>query len=424
VITYKIPYKSDYNFDELRKEYSSIVRYAYSRFLDGMNEKDIRMMFKLNFNGLKLSNSWIQQCGIREAKQIFKRFKNNKVIFGGKFNYIQRLKGKITQEEYRRNRLLPLNIQGEMLQYGNRMFDLDIPNQKIIFKLNRKEHIEINLPKIRKNWKNKLLQLQNRSEFKEQSFQIKIDSDFIYISFEDKNKKIYLKNNRYLGIDLNPSNIGISIIENNNILYTKEYSFKNIINEILNSKISSDSKKSKHLQNKLNHELIQISKNIESLLKYWKVKYIFVEDLKFKQKDSGLGKTFNRITKNLWKRNKFIDNLSKRIAFFGGIIFSINPAYSSFIGNIQHEYSDPINASIEIARRGYEIIIQKNKKFYPDLNNVKDQWKEYLTEDIKSWKEFFLKIKNLGLKYRVSLDTSSRVFSLFHKKSKIVYFVY
>lgn len=311
-----------------------------------------------------------------------------------------------------------------MLQYGNRMFDLDIPNQKIIFKLNRKNHIEINLPKIRKNWKNKLLQLQTRAEFKEQPFQIKIDSDFIYISFEDKNEKIYLKNNRYLGIDLNPSNIGISIIENNNILYTKEYSFDSIVKEILNSKISSDSKKSKHLQSKLNHELIQISKDIESLLKYWKFNFVFIEDLKFKQKDAGLGKTFNRITKNLWKRNKFIDNLKKRITFFGCKTFNVNPAYSSFIGNIQHAYSDPINASIEIARRGYEVIIEKNKKFYPDLNNVKDQWKEYLTEDIKSWKEFFLKIKNSGLKYRVSLDGSSRVFSLFHKKSKIIYFVY
>ena len=391
MITYKIPYKSDYNFDELRKEYSSTVRYAYSRFLDGMNEKDIRLMFKLNFKGLKLSNSWLQQCGIREAKQIFKRFKSDKVIFGGKFNYNQRLKGKITQEEYRKKRLLPLNIQGEMLQYGNRMFDLDIPNQKIIFKLNRKNHIEINLPKIRKNWKNKLLQLQTRAEFKEQPFQIKIDSDFIYISFEDKNEKIYLKNNRYLGIDLNPSNIGISIIENNNILYTKEYSFDSIVKEILNSKISSDSKKSKHLQSKLNHELIQISKDIESLLKYWKFNFVFIEDLKFKQKDAGLGKTFNRITKNLWKRNKFIDNLKKRITFFGCKTFNVNPAYSSFIGNIQHAYSDPINASIEIARRGYEVIIEKNKKFYPDLNNVKDQWKEYLTEYIKTWKEFFLK---------------------------------
>lgn len=106
MITYKIPYKSDYNFDELRKEYSSTVRYAYSRFLDGMNEKDIRLMFKLNFKGLKLSNSWLQQCGIREAKQIFKRFKSDKVIFGGKFNYNQRLKGKITQEEYRKKKII------------------------------------------------------------------------------------------------------------------------------------------------------------------------------------------------------------------------------------------------------------------------------------------------------------------------------
>jgi hypothetical protein len=196
----------------------------------------------------------------------------------------------------------------------------------------------------------------------------------------------------------------------------------------MNSKLASDSKRSKYLQQKLSHETLQISKAIEDLVRYWKVKFVFVEDLCFKPGTAGLGKKFNRLTKNLWKREKFLGNLEKRIGNLGGKLFKVNPAYSSFIGNLCHDYSDPVNASLEIARRGWEVILLKNKKFYPDLTveSLKDQWKEYLSEEVRDWKELFTKIKDSKMKYRVSLaDLRVKVFSLFHRKSRVlVYSVY
>jgi len=98
---------------------------------------------------------------------------------------------------------------------------------------------------------------------------------------------------------------------------------------------------------------------------------------------------------------------------------------TSFIGNLNYNYSDPINASIEIGRRGYEVIILKNKKFYPDFSGLKDHWKEYFNQyHIKSWKEFFIKIKNSEMKYRVPLNKSFNVLSHLSKKSKICYYLY
>ena len=134
--TIKLPYKTNEDLTSILKQYSSVVRYSYNRFLDGKTEKDIRELTK-SLNNIDLLNSWLVQCGIKDGKAIQTRFKNEKVIFGGKFNLINRLKNKITKEEYQLRRLNPINIQGEELKQGNRSVKLDImENNKNIFKLN------------------------------------------------------------------------------------------------------------------------------------------------------------------------------------------------------------------------------------------------------------------------------------------------
>ena len=110
------------------------------------------------------------------------------------------------------------------------------------------------------------------------------------------------------------------------------------------------------------------------------------------------------------------------IIFFKTIkCYKINAAYSSYIGNIQHNYSDPINASIEVGRRGYEVIILKNKdKFYPDLH-IKDsllhQWKEMdIDRCVGSWKELCLYIKNSKLRYRVPICDVAKHHKVYRQK--------
>ena len=84
---------------------------------------------------------------------------------------------------------------------------------------------------------------------------------------------------------------------------------------------------------------------------------------------------------------------------------------------MQHDYTDAVNASIEIARRGFEYRIKKNTKgFYPKLL-AKHQWKE-MAARYATWKEFFNETKNLKLKYRVSLEECQKDFKVFQQNSR------
>lgn len=417
--TIKLPYKTTEDLTSILKQYSNVVRYSYNRFLEGKNEKDIRELSK-SFNSIDLLNSWLIQCGIKEGKAIQTRFKNEKVIFGDKYNLINRLKNKITKEEYQLKRMCPINIQGEELKQGNRSFKLDIiENNQIIFKLNRNKHIELKLPKLRDNIKKELFKLQQLNEVKNgqkgYTYSIRFDLSNIYISFEEfKQEAIKLNENRYLGIDLNPDTIGVSVLENDKIIHTQEFSLKPIFSKILSEKLSSNSNGMKYFQNKLKFETFEISKSISLIAKQFNCKSVFIEDLHFK--GSSTIKISNRKNKNLWKRELFINNLTKRLNTLGIKLYSVNPAYSSFIGNLMYDYTDAVNASIEIARRGYEYRIKKNNKgFYPNLL-VKHQWKEMATK-FTDWKKFFIEIKNLKLKYLVSLGEVKHTFNVFQQNS-------
>jgi IS605 OrfB family transposase len=416
MITIKLPYYIESEnlktLEKLRKQYSSVVRFSYNRFLEGKSQKDIRLLTSF-LNNIDLLNSWMIQCGIKEAESIYSKNLDKKVIFGSKNNFNKRIKGLISNSELKEKRILPIMIQGESTKMGNRLFKLNIiNNNEIIFKVSRQQHIKIKLPRLRNNYKKSLYNLEQLNNIKQGekglTYSIRIDSNNIYISFEPIKDQYNLLNDRYIGIDLNPNEIGISIKKGDMILEKRHY--------VLNIKEND--------HNKVKHEIFEISKGIEKLFKKWNCKYVFIEDLTIKSKQHNKGRKFNKMINNQWIRKDFINNLEKRVKNLGGKLFKINPVYSSFIGNMIHDFSDPINASLEIGRRGYEVIILKNKKFYPDINLVKDQWKEYLTKSVNNWKEFFAVIKNSGMRYRISLDESFNVLSLLSKKSKISYYLY
>jgi IS605 OrfB family transposase len=418
--TIKLPYKTSEDLVPILKQYLSVVRYSYNRFLEGKKEKEVRHLTK-SLNNIDLLNSWLVQCAILDGKTIHTRFGNKKVIFGGKTNFINRLKNKISKKEYQLKRLLPVNIQGEALACGNRSFKLDIiEDNRIIFKLNKSRHISLELPNLRNNIKNELFKLQQLNEVKQKqkgyTYSVRFDLKHIYISFEEfKNENTTtLNKNRCLGIDLNTDTIGISILENEKIIHAQEFSLKLIITKILNENLSSDSDRMKYFHNKLRFETIEISKSITKLAKQYNCKSVFIEDLHFK--GSSTIKIANRKVRNLWKRELFIKNLIKRLSIEGINLYSVNPAYSSFIGNLQYDYTDAVNASIEIARRGFEYRVKKNKKgFFPNLS-VKHRWKE-MAAKYTDWKKFYFDAINSKMKYRVLLDECLHKFNVFQQNS-------
>jgi hypothetical protein len=338
-----------------------------------------------------------------------------KRIFGSKSNLIKRSKGLISKEEFKNNRILPLLMIGESPKKGNRKFNFT-NTEFIEFKPFNKCKISISLPKLRKNIKSELESLIKFSNSNELPYQIQLSDKFIWITFDNfKLEDLEKENtyspikNRYCGIDLNPNFIGFSVKENDKIIHTEEIDLKNLTGKNIK-------------YDKLNHETIEIFHYIGRKLKSLNVEYVFLEDLNFKNGNKGLGKRFNRLVINQWNRNVPFEILSK---YFKGKIFKVNAAYSSTIGNCLYNYPDPINASLEIGRRGFEVIILKKKNekgvssFYTefDLSMMREEIRNQTAHlELNSWKELHTFLKNSGLRYRVSLDEAISLHRVFSRK--------
>lgn len=413
--------------ERLISESSNMIRLSYNRFADGLNEKSIRNLSKFYKNIPE--DSWLIQSSIRKAKSLYeanKTFRNTKnLVFGGRFNFFQRCKNKISKEQYKNKRNLVICSQGEKLQKGNRKFSLDLQNNQIIFKINKQKHINLKLPNLRKNYLKELLLIENLMNMKQLTLSVELNSNFIYLSFDEKliSQSSYKGNENVLSsIDMNPNYIGFSICKYINnvqtIIYTEtidiSYYTKNL------HKPSNDSR-SRHQVNKQEYEITKIAKYLIDKSKQFNCGKFIIEDLNIKNKDSDLGKGFNRLCKNKWNRNLLVRCLNKHSIINNIEFIKVNPVYTSFIGNINYDFPDMVAASIEINRRGYFKYIKN--QFYPKLINKEDlsnQWKEAINWSYSNWKELFDIIKTSKLKYRRSLDSFEfKVFRLNSNKSFI-----
>lgn len=409
---------------ELRT-YNSVVHFAYNRFHDDSStkEKDVRSQVNQLFKG-KL-NSWLLQCAIKEGKSIQERNNNKKVIFGGKSLYKRYLRGFICKEEFSKQRQLPISSQGEMLRKGNRMFDFHLDNQSLVFKISKDKHINIQLGKIHRTLQKELNKLNELCYDKKVTVSIKLNNDYIWITYDEKlldysMKFNELKDNRVMGLDMNPNYIGLSVIE-----FDKEDDFKILHKQVFDLKRLTDKNIS---TNKRQYEIIKICHTINDLINYWKCKKLSIEDLNIKSSDKGQGKTFNRLCNNVWDRSLISNKLMMLSNIYGYELVKANPVYSSFIGNLVYGDSttpDMVAASIEIARRGYKKY-EKNW-FYPvfDIDCLDEQWKQTLA-GVKDWKNAFLKIKNSKVKYRVLLNdiVQNAVFSKYNRKTKVIIYLF
>lgn len=450
MITIKLPYntssENENSIKDIQRIQSSMIRFIFNRLHEKMPRKNIAILCKEKFN----LDSWFIQSSYIKAKSLFDS-NDKKKIFGGKFNFNQRKNGKISKEEFKEKRLLPIHIEGESPKNGNRKFNLDIvKHNKIIFKPKHGLKIEIILPKLRKSYLKHLTLLERLAKQKSLPYTIEMSKDFIYISFEmseikrlrsvisrafTKNdvrikskeslKALESKNinksnkNRILGIDLNPNYLGYSIIE------FKNNNFKIIRKEYIDfTKLNHNSKDKKYNANKKKHELIESLKFMFKIAVQYNISKISIEELNFKNKgDKGLGKRFNRLTLNTWHRNLILQQLEKRCVEHNIELIKINPAYSSIVGNVLYGSNttpDSIAASIEIARRGFN----KYKKnwFYPDIPTkefLQNRWKEDVNIFGNTWKELYSQIKESKLRYRFLHDKQHAfaVLKMFSNKS-------
>lgn len=408
MITINIPFKCNENvlLKNDQRVYSSIVRYAFNRF------KDKKLSFtKIYQNCSKKFDlpTHLITSAIREAKSIFSLNKEKKVVFG---KFKQFLKKKISKEDYKKSRNRGFTSEGAANKKGNQYFKIDLNQNKIIYKRSRFKHIDLILPKLTSKTYEILTILQMTMEEKIAPITFKIKNDLILISFEESLLKIEkffkLKSNRVLGLDLNPNYIGFSVLE-----FNINNSFKILHKQVfdlcklnISSKKSSENKFSKYLTNKRKFELIEICHEISRLMNYWKCSKLYLEDLNIKSSDKKQGRHFNRLCNNVWNRNLVVNKLKMLGNVYGFEVVEVNPAYSSFVGNMLYgdEHTpDMIASSIEIARRGYKKF--EKKWFYPVFNveSIDERWKQTLA-GIENWKEAFKKVKESKMMYRFQLS--------------------
>ena len=435
----KIKYQTDdqslHIIRDYIRQYSSVQHFVYNRVQEGKSQKDIKQQIK-TLNNIYLLDSWFIQCSFYDIP------KADKVIFGGKKNYFQRLKNNISKEQFKLKRLSPIYSIGEVVNKsvkGNRKFHIEQDLENISFKPNKL--IKINLQLIglnkRKQFLSKLYQKQERKEIK---IAYKLDLEYIYVIFEETdiyNYETKFIKNRVLSLDLNPNYIGWSIVDwksesEFDVIKTGVYSIKKLNDKDFNLKnkgYSSDSNKRKYISNKRNFETIQIVKNIVNKAIYYKCQLISIEDLNIKTSDLDKDKRFNKLVNNSWCRNAFVNNLTKRCNIHNIKLLKVKPEYSSFIGNFLYRslnLPDMVLASIEIGRRGYEFYnqyISKTKEIKkniirPNLSMFNKLYLKSLEEfklqpTYKDLIELYYFFKKSKLKYRLSIDQFNLQFSRF-----------
>ena len=421
-ISFKIEYANQESVNYDSRIYSSIVRYAFNRLQENnsttLTYQDVCSKFKLN--------SHLCNCAVREAYGIIKRFKKDE--FPKKFYFgdiKRRSKNLISYEEYKQSRNLGFFSEGENgCAKGNRLFKINLQNNSVIYKRCRNEHIILKIKEKLSDKRKRILEnLYLTMENKVSPVSFRVKDDNLYISYDESIVEQYkrfkgLKQNRILGVDLNPNYIGLSILE-----FNDSDKFKIIHKQVFDvSKLNENGS-----TNKVKFEIQQIDNDILKLCKHYKVGKLVVEDLKFKKDNRFWSKKLNKLCKNKFRYSTIKQHLQTLCNVHGVEFIEINACYSSFIGNFCYgsiEAADMIAASIEIARRAYK---KFNKEwFYPPLidgERIKEvlgnQWKKELKLAYNSWKTFFNQIKKLGLKYRFQLDGSKAVFSKNYYKKKV-----
>ena len=435
----KIKYQTDdQSLDIIRNymnQYSSVQHFVYNRIHEGKLQKDIKQQIK-TLNNINLLDSWFIQCSFYDIPKV------DKVIFGGKRNYFQRLKNNISKEQFKLKRLSPIYSIGEVVNKsvkGNRKFHIEQDLENIIFKPNKSTKINLELIGLnkRKQMLSKLYQKQERKEIK---IAYKLDLEYIYVIFEETDIYNYdtkFIKNRVLALDLNPNYIGWSIVDwksesEFNVIKSGVYSIKKLNDNDFNLKnkgYSTDSKERKYISAKRNFETLQIVKNIVNKSIYYKCQLISIEDLNIKSSDLNKGKNINKLVNNSWCRNTFVNNLTKRCNIHNIKLLKVKPDYSSFIGNFLYRslnLPDMVLSSIEIGRRGYEFYNQYISKVKEIKKNiVRPNLSMFQKLYLKSLEEFKLQpvykdlielyyfFKKSKLKYRLSIDNFNLQFSRF-----------
>lgn len=384
------------------------------------------------------------------------------------------------RDEFREKRILPFVVMGEANQKGNRFFDLSrlVSDSVVIYKPNKNIHITLDI-KVPRKFKKELEKLSELVAAKAIPVTVRLSNEWLYLTFDEERlhgfslneverrkdvkavkskhyskdeetaliKKIYQSyhdeqrerklegkiEGRVMAVDLNPECIGYSVLYRKGeddakvvdcgLIWFKEFMKK--------TGKSSDSKESKHRNNKHKYEVSMAVKHLFKKLTHYRCSGFVVEDLSFKTDDTS-AREANRKQRNLWYRTLLMQCITRRCNETGVELIEANACYTSFIGNIRHPYADATNASVEIGRRG----MYKYKKggFYPhiteaDIRTLEAKFGDVVAcSTVRDWVEAYKSLTReldrtvFAQRLRTGIteaETPSESFSMMSYKSKV-----
>ena len=429
MLTYKYRLQSRLEIDEYINAYNNVLRFAYNRFQDipDLKLSECEHLVKEKMNNIDMLDSSLIKIAVNKAKGI----EGKKAVFGGKYNMKRRSQQKITHEQWKETRNLPILLRGSSSDNnGNRKAKLTVTeDNSIVLKFNKTDHIKIQLPRMNKEQKRNLCLLQTLCEEHKTCFSLEVSPTTVSIIFDENILKVerptFIRD-RILSFDMNPNFVGISIID------WKSETDKTIIHkEIVSIKDINDLDHNVYMTNKRKHETMHISKHIMQLALHFQCQTVAFEALSMKSSDKKKGTRYNKLVNNYWIRNAFVNNIKKRCNIADVAFQEIDPQYSSFIGQLNNpDDYDSVAASIELSRRCFlyrKIYLEKTMKpqniIFPEFNvdSLNFRWKDRLGDipcNINSWTSLYKWNKKSKSSYRVLFSPKGeKFFKLYSWKS-------
>jgi IS605 OrfB family transposase len=454
-----------HSLDELMRVFCSAKRYAFNRLLEGKNAKDIIKhlphQFPLNKryaeDAVLLAQSLISsqrellpmrledvQAKIEKTEKKIDEYQHGRktpknvdlqmcldrlhrrleklkskedelqrhldhgtvpsVIFGGKQNFYQRLKGKITNEEWKDLRSNQLYARGDKSKKGNL-------NIRLVYDDNTYEcHVEIanplrqqegkQAPRLRlpvsvpEKYEDEIIDLvmgeqvgvnakgKPMIEYQPYTVEIKRKNGeyYVHLIYEEE---VYgrelsydepIQADRIAGIDINIDRIAVSIV-------SKQGNF-------LKSKVFYCHELEYVRANKRNNLIGETVHDVYDWLLQENVGAVVIENIQLRQQHD-TDKRFNRLTQN-FKKKKMTDTIIRRGLRLGFRIKKVNPAYTSVIGRFKYmkKYGLSVHesAAFAIGRRGLGYRERLPKEL---IDTIKTKVKRHLIAMLGSMEESY-----------------------------------
>ncbi|AIS52459.1 hypothetical protein TKV_c12880 [Thermoanaerobacter kivui] len=403
---------------DLMRRWSSCVRYAYKRLLEGYDRKTL----KRDLQGIFDLNSRYVDDAIMKARSTLESAKElgkspRKVIFGGKklFRKLQKhhLNGKAYKKlkiRWQEKRKGNLYSRGDKSKKGNLNTRIEVRKNGTFLRINVGERKYV-YAKIeagyKKNKKRKELLQEIAQSNIPYSVELKLKNGSIcaYFAIEEQYPEIKItKEKGIIGIDVNayPDNISwAEVDEKGNLISYGSIPMPELA--------SGNSDKREYFRWQYAHEIVKIAKE--------KRKAIVIEKLDIKnkgEKGDFSGKKSRRIRHNFSYKSllKKIKILAKKE---GIEVIEVNPSYTSIIGMLkyapQYMITKDIAAAYVIARRGLgreEKIPDNYIKFLNALTiDELEELKEHVKKTVrnKQLKKKHLKEINKAIEILQSLES-------------------